>query len=280
VISSDLQRVSAKKPCPICKKMDWCGFSADGVWAVCMRVQSDKPTRNGGFLHRLKDAPPPPMRRVAPPPPRPKLLDMGAYHAALRKRWTPEQLGEWGEVLGVWEFALDALQPAWDPAAGAVAFPMRDGEGKITGIRLRAADGRKWAVRGGTDGLFYDPGMGPVQDLVVCEGPTDTAAALSLQLPAVGRPSCLGAVEELKALCFRLRVRSLTIVADHDEPHQREDGSIWFPGMEGAVKLIGQMKRMARIVQPPAKDLRQWFREGATREQFDLLARNASWRLS
>jgi hypothetical protein len=220
-MTDTLKRVSAKHKCVLCQHPDWCGYSADGVWAVCMRVKSDRPTANGGWLHRLKDAPPAPFRpALRPPPPRPSLLDMSKYHAALRRLWKPEDVAAWAERLNVWEYALEALQPAWDAAHEALAFPMRDGDGVVTGIRLRNAEGKKWAVTGGKDGLFYAPELaGP--DLVICEGPTDTAAALSLDLPAVGRPSCLGAVAELKALCLRLRVKSLTIVADHDTPHLR-----------------------------------------------------------
>ncbi len=279
-MSDPMKRVSHAHPCAVCKKPDWCGYSEDGVWAVCMRVQSEKATANGGWLHRLKDSPPPPMRvRTLPPPPRPALVDMGKYHAALRARWTPADLEKHAEALDVWEFALDALQPAWDPAHEALAFPMRDGSGSVTGIRLRNAEGKKWAVRGGGDGLFYAPDLTVKDDLVICEGPTDTAAALSLGLDAVGRPSCSSGVAHLVALVKRLRVRSLTIVADHDAPHVRPDGGTYSPGLDGARKLIGEVGRMARIVVPPAKDIRAWFKAGATREQFDVLARNAKWRM-
>jgi hypothetical protein len=213
---------------------------------------------------------------------RPSVLDMGAYHAALRKAWKPESLEVWALRLGVWEYALDALQPAFDAAHDALAFPMRDGEGKVTGIRLRNAEGKKWAIRGGSDGLFYNPDMAVKDELVICEGPTDTAAALSLDLPAVGRPSCLGGVEELKVLVKRLKIRQLTIVADHDTPHTKPDGAIWYPGLEGTRKLIAEVRKMARVVVPAEKDMRAWFADGGgvTREQFDALAKNATWRLS
>jgi hypothetical protein len=157
---------------------------------------------------------------------------------------------------------------------------MRDGAGQVVGIRLRAQDGRKWAVRGSREGLFYPPDLGPVEELIVCEGPTDTAAALSLMLDAVGRPSCSGAVAELLELVKRLRVRCLTIVADHDAPRERPDGAIYQPGLDGARRLMAELRRMARIVLLPAKDFRAWYRAGATRDQFDELARAAKWRLA
>jgi hypothetical protein len=159
---------------------------------------------------------------------------------------------------------------------------MRDGAGKVVGIRLRAADGRKWSVKGGHEGLFYSPALEVKDTLYVCEGPTDTAAALSMGVPAVGRPSCLGAVEHLKALVVRLRVRSLTIIADHDRPRELPDGRIAHPGLDGTRKLIAELRRMARIVVPPAKDMREWFAAGAlelNRAAFDGLVAAAQWRM-
>jgi len=50
-----LIRVKRKSPCPICKKTDWCSVSEDGAMAICMRVQSEHETRNGGHLHILED---------------------------------------------------------------------------------------------------------------------------------------------------------------------------------------------------------------------------------
>ena len=47
-------RVKKGVPCSICGKSDWCEVSADGEVALCMRVESDKPSHNGGWIHRLK----------------------------------------------------------------------------------------------------------------------------------------------------------------------------------------------------------------------------------
>jgi DNA primase len=49
-------RVSKGKRCPCCDKPNWCSVSSDGTKAVCMRTESDKPTKNHGWLHILKEA--------------------------------------------------------------------------------------------------------------------------------------------------------------------------------------------------------------------------------
>ena len=271
-------RVTRQVPCPVCQKPNWCTFTSDGALICCMRVQSDRQARNRGWIHRTGAAGD---ARASLPPPQDRklLLDCAAYHAALRRRWDWRDLDGFSDLLRVDNDALESLQPAFDAVHAAWAFPMRDGDGRVCGVRLRSYEGRKWAVGGSREGLFYAPDLAPGEELVVCEGPTDTAAALSLGLPAVGRPSCAGGAEAFGALVRRLRVKKITVVADHDAPHSRPDGSVWYPGRDGARALAKGLRRMWRLVLPPAKDMRAWFHEGATRRQFDALARSATWRL-
>ncbi len=272
-------RVSKQQPCPVCHKGDWCTVTADGVLACCMRVQSDRRAKNCGFIHKLSESTGW-NRQLPPPQDRKLLLDCAAYHAALRRRWDWRWNDGLAMDLGVDPDALELLQPAYDAANGAFAFPMRDGAGGVVGIRLRSREGRKWAVRGSREGLFYSPALVPGSEpLVICEGPTDTAAALTLGLQAVGRPSCSGGAEALAALCKRLAVRRVVMLADCDAPHRRPDGSVWYPGRDGAVTMARALRRAWQMVLPPAKDLRAWLHRGATREQFDALAASATWRL-
>jgi hypothetical protein len=131
-------------------------------------------------------------------------------------------------------------------------------DGVARGIRLRRADGSKWAVKGSRQGLFV-PRHFPVGDtLVVCEGPTDTAAMLMLCFDAVGRPSCNGGVELVADLIDRHHFADVVIVADRDAPGQR---GAWYL----ASRLVGYVAGGVRIVTPPAKDAREWVRQGAGR---------------
>lgn len=60
----DLIRVSRNNPCPICGRVDWCAYN--GRIAICMRTQSNIPTANGGWLHKLDssiEAPPTPRKK-------------------------------------------------------------------------------------------------------------------------------------------------------------------------------------------------------------------------
>lgn len=68
--SEELARVNRQHPCPICGHTDWCTYTSK--YAVCMRVQSDKEAKNGGWVHyfdkgvKVDYTPPPPKETVAP----------------------------------------------------------------------------------------------------------------------------------------------------------------------------------------------------------------------
>ena len=117
---------------------------------------------------------------------------------------------------------------------------MRDERMAIVGIRLRNAYGEKWAVTGGRNALFVP--SAPVQKrCYICEGPTDTAALLSLGLFAIGRPSCNEGAAMLAALLPRLGVREAVIAGDHDQDKTRPDGSTYNPGVDGSVRLSDKL---------------------------------------
>jgi hypothetical protein len=142
---------------------------------------------------------------------------------------------------------------------------MHGGDGSICGIRLRRADGTKFAVRGSRNGLFVGRGRDPLGGahaipgtLVIVEGATDTAAMLSLGIEAFGRPSCSGGVETLIQFCSPVLWDRVAIIADADASGQRGARNL-------AARLVGYAPDGVRIVTPPAKDAREWVRQGATR---------------
>ena len=177
---------------------------------------------------------------------------------------------------------LAAMDVRWDAAAKAAAFPMRDAEGKVTGIRYRQLKtAKKWALKGSKDGLFFIPGFIPIsEEIVVCEGPTDMLAAASVGLNAVGRSACLTGAALLRDFIKRHHVRRVTIIADDDPPKPKPGGGTWRPGIDGAKKLAADLGIAARIVLPfPGfKDIREWYAKGGlTKEKFETAAKTANW---
>ena len=143
---------------------------------------------------------------------------------------------------------------------------MFDGAENFAGMRLRSDEGEKWALRGGRQGIFI-PSMELQGEVLVVEGPTDAAAAVSLGFYAIGRPSCTGGVREIALLCRRIGVRRLSVLADNDGP-----------GKSGARAFCGQIGLPARLVVTPAKDLREWVRNGATRQAVEACLAAANWK--
>src|ERR1700720_3313745 len=59
LVSNGFRKVTTKRPCRICHKTDWCGYSTDERTSICMRVSNGAKgtARNGGNIHVHNDLP-------------------------------------------------------------------------------------------------------------------------------------------------------------------------------------------------------------------------------
>jgi hypothetical protein len=229
---------------------------------LCNREPSPLPQPGGGYLHRVDGQKPSFPSRPKPAPEPPKINFVG-----MLLKWaknTPACLPAFAQSLGVSQDTLQALGAAWADSYTAWAFPMVDAWGNVIGIRLRS-DKRKWAVTGSRQGLFL-PNVPHGNILFVCEGPTDTAAILTLGAYAVGRPSCNGGALEVRALCRRLKITKTVILADHDDP-----------GQKGAQAFADQLLTRWTIWTPPAKDAREWLALGGTADLLSDHIQSLKW---
>jgi hypothetical protein len=174
--------------------------------------------------------------------------------------------------IGVSPGSLSRLKIAWAAPHQAWAFPMCNDKHQTIGIRLRAENGQKWAVRGSRNGIFWPSDLGSTGPLLVCEGPTDTAALLDLGYDAIGRPSCAGAVDIVVEAVLRVRRRHVVVVADADGP-----------GIDGADRLaqaLTEAGRRPKVIRPlQGEDARAWVQAGATRAVLDdFIANTLYWR--
>lgn len=185
----------------------------------------------------------------------------------MMQRWetTPAALRSFSKSLGVDVTSLKQLGARWCAEKTAWAFPMHDERRRVVGIRFRTEDGNKFAASGSRSGAFIPSGLDSDSTLFVCEGPTDTAAALSIGLQAVGRPSCTGASDIIAAMLQAGKRRKVVIVADNDNPG-------WVGAKQLRDRIIGVVKSVSIIVaEPPHKDMRAWVRSGIT--EIDVLAK-------
>jgi len=254
------RRVSRASPCPQCGKPDWCSVGDYGV--VCMRVQSAKPVKNGGWFHPFDGAR---GRPVQPPPRRqPPAINATALHRGWLASTTPGAVAAFAATLGLSGPSLAAVGAAWAPPHAAWAFPMCDGYGNVIGIRLRNERG-KFAVRGSRQGIFLST-VPAQKTLFVCEGPTDTAAAAELGLFAAGRPNCCCGGLEVRTYARRHECARAVVVSDNDKP-----------GLDGARRVGRELRLCHAIYVPPAKDLREFCRLGGTRSMIENTLKQTVW---
>ena len=262
---SPMLRVSRQRPCPVCGRPDWCLVSENESAAICARISEGaaKTCGDAGYLHILRERPqefsPRRTRTVRMrDESRRELVEMAADYCAAAD---PALVMALAEELGLSDRSLGRLRIGWSAEHGAWSFPMSDERQCVRGIRLRTPGGRKFAVSGGREGLFIPIGLTFLDRLLICEGPTDTAAALDLGFEAVGRPSCTGGTRLLRNLVSGKRPSEVVVVADGDGP-----------GLRGAESLAATLVLCCpavRIIQPPEgiKDLRAWLQAGATHDK-------------
>ncbi len=277
-------RVTKAEPCPVCEKTHWCCRSVDGTAILCMRIESDKPSAKGGWIHRLVD----PLPQVIVPEKKPvaKIDAAAAARTMYRSSQAAAKRATLAAQLGVTVRSLELLGVGigWDWNGREFAsFPSRNGMGKTVGITRRYDDGQKKTMRGTSNGgVFVAPRWwkepGPVW---LVEGPSDTAALLSEGLCVIGRPSNVAGVSVVRKLIGRrARGRAVVVVGEHDEKLDRRGtveqcradcvGCAWCaPGLYGARETAERLRQFrAKWMMPPdgVKDARAW--RNASGEKF------------
>lgn len=235
---------------------------------ICMRVQSGKEhvfaNHAVGWYHWLKD--PLPSFHVEQRRERPEIRTRDILTDWSGKLTGPS-LESLAKKLGVSYSSLRLLECTWAEPYKAWAFPMRGGDGEYNGIRLRAESGKKWAVTGSKEGVFYVFGFPNTSTLYVVEGPTDTAAAMTIGLDCVGRPSCYGGVEEIRIIVRNQKYSRVVIVSDSDDV-----------GRRGALTLRDALPFVRRcILTLPCKDMRAFVQMEGTQKLLDSMVSSLIW---
>lgn len=246
-------KVNTQHTCPICGKPDWCLYTPDGELVLCPRTpEGSIEVTKAGYLHRLKETAPGSNNRflrrsrsTSEP-----TIDAPGLAMEYHKAITELAIINLGTNLGVSTDSLKLLRAGWCDEQKAFTFPMRNGKREIIGIRTRHLDGAHKAIKGSRSGLFVPYDFQRCK-FFICEGPSDTAMMLTLGIPAIGRPSCMGGVDQVIEFCKLQGTRSVTIIADNDGP-----------GRAGAVQLFKALGFGEIISPPPAfKDVREAGRE-------------------
>ena len=182
--------------------------------------------------------------------------------------------------LGVSVQSLQALGVGFNPEESVWTFPERTADGIVSGLNRRYPTGEKKMMHGHKRGLYFADNWrelaGPV---LIPEGGSDTAAAFTLGLAAIGRPSAIVPRDVLPELVTMLQSvpvdRGIIVVGENDQDHM-QDHMPW-PGKEGALRTAGELsKALGRSIPyalPPntTKDLRTWLKSNPAATAHDFV---------
>ena len=271
------KRVTKADRCPICDSDSWCSIGQGVV--CCMRIESTRPVKSGGWLHDFGQKPVIAISRK----PRKRRESDKELHARwapiARKAWRGNETAsrELACLLGVAPFALEQLCCGWNGSSWT--FPERNGYGLIVGISTRYRDGKKLCLPGSRRGLTYSESWadnpGPV---LIVEGASDVAAGITLGLATIGRPSNVGGVRYLTRLLGGHPKRRIWVIGERDakrhetlpavvraaHPMRCRGCALCWPGLHGARVVSAALSKALnrrvrwRLLPDDAKDLRAW----------------------
>jgi len=234
---SDLQdnyvRVSETFLCPICGKSDGCLVRKTGELVICVHTPSDI-RWDIGYAHILDEADAGEivanMEKREPTPPKIYHIDFNKRHDIFRASLTRGKRRSLAASLGVSLTAINELDVGWSSVSESFMFPISGSMGKIIGIQHRMKDGKKPVMKGSKLGVFLPRCFNcfPNTSVFVCEGASDTMAALDLGLNAIGRFSCNTSGDYIADITINMVVY---IISDHGAP-----------GEEGAAVLCERLK--------------------------------------
>jgi len=180
-----------------------------------------------------------------------------------RRAVNPADVDALASSLGV---AADALRRLGVGRVGrAWTFPMVDGRHRVCGFMRLFPSGEMGLKAGSRLGVFVPTDIRPGTPIVVCVGPLDVAALLTLGIESVGRPGSVDDDRLLKPYC---RARRIAIVVDDS----RQDDAA---RLSDALRATCQSVRTVTL--PTGfPSVHAWLRAGALRSDLIGLIRSAA----
>ena len=178
------------------------------------------------------------------------------------------------DKLGVSIESLHRIHTGFDSRLNQYTFPERNGRGDIVGIATRRHDDSKRSIPGSSRAITVPDGWSEFDTpILLVEGASDTAAAITLGIAALGRPGARAGIDHLADLLADIpHNRPIVVVGERD---QKPDGK--WPGREGMIATGEQLtERLHRPVlqwMPPenVKDIRSYIAPGNIHSKDALL---------
>ena len=171
------------------------------------------------------------------------------------------EIEQLADSLGVSVDSLHRIHTGFDSQRNQYTFPERNGRGEIVGIATRRHDNSKRTIPGSTRAVTVPDDWsqfdGPI---LLVEGASDTAAAITLGIAALGRPGARSGIDHLAGLLSDIpHDRPIIVIGERD---QKPDGK--WPGREGMIatgeQLTERLRRPILQWMPPesVKDIRSY----------------------
>lgn len=245
-----------------------------------MRVESEKESVGAdgslGWIHRLKEAVPVERDEREKQPPMSSEEVTVIAQTAYRNAQAPRMRESLAERLGVSVASLDALRVGYGCDRDGrpwSSWPSRDAEGRVIGITRRYETGEKKTLFRTRTGLFYPAERSGLRGpILIVEGGSDVAAALTVGVPAIGRPSNTGGAGWIRQM---IGTKAAVVIGENDLDASRRGGlkscpadcagcgHCW-PGRFGAVLVAQQLERPWAMPPAGVKDLRELVTKGGS----------------
>ena len=275
-------------PCPVCGRQSWCTVSEDGVFVRCTKAPSDKPApaKNGdmAWIHQsgvsVQDIELVQAAKEFKSVQEVTRMAMAAYC----HRNACSARVKIAKRLGVSVRSVERLCVGYGEDRNGdryTSWPSMNERAEIIGITRRYEDGSKKTAFGTQAGIFYSKdrsGLSSAPCLIV-EGASDVAAAITIGLFAIGRPSNTGGADMIR----RMGVDGV-VLGERDFKPEKRGVYAWcpanccgcshcYPGLFGARSVSRQLG--CRYVMPPdgCKDLREVLANARVKELLGLLHR-------
>lgn len=176
----------------------------------------------------------------------------------------PGILNELAYQLGVSVASLHMLQIGYSLEDRAWICPEFDATGKLIGLVRRYKSGRKCSVTGSNRGLAMNPNAEITsQPIIIVEGHSDAAAALSIGCRVLGRPSATSGFDLLVDATVD---QDVLIVGENDE-------GVGITSLPALTKRLEERCKTVSSILPPKgiKDLREWVASGLTCKDLESL---------
>jgi hypothetical protein len=270
-------KIRTVKECKICGAISKCGESEDGNIALCWRVESDRISKAGSYIHRLKEYSPSSHdspRRASPPKPKSKAKTRSRLHMQerVKSKEQADQLAAWAIRRSV---TLDSLhQLGCTMSKRGMLIPERcpTAPAKVNGYSERFEtpivheDGSEqrfsFRERRGFQFADFDPNQ-KYHSILIPEGFACVTSGLSAGFYAIGRPTRNADLVPLAKMLRKIgKDLEIIIILENDETKPGRHKTPREEVEDRARQLEEELGRIVLVGSPPStcKDVNDFYR--------------------